>query len=260
MANAGLIAARMAEGIGRAQAPVTVFGLFGSARYNPACRDVDVLFVCKAPAEAVDYDYEKEMNDIARLMAGEDGTGGVRDPFLENIAASLCRGFERDTGVPVDIAFGPSPNERFLTTTTVHLNGPVSERMWVAFGTRFPLHAMSICNSFQVVLGDVPTRPTGIEYTHVWEMASSLERRIARVGASERFAKKLLQAIGALSGAKSCLVQDLVEASFAREHPLRQALKGSSLTALSAGELCGTLLAELYSRAESMKTLALAAS
>ena len=207
------------------------------------CRDIDVLLICETPVGSELYDYNGEMEQIARLMAGIHSDRSVLDPCLVELVKTTGAILANAIEAPIDFAFGPSPREEFLTQSTIHLNGPVTERMWAAFGKRFPIHVVSICNTFQCFLGNEPARPSKIEHVHVREMATLLEQRILRVSPNERLARKLLQALGTLSGARTCHVQDLVEAIFATRHQTRLALEDFSLKSVPVEELCKSLLA-----------------
>jgi hypothetical protein len=252
MLTPSVIVSRIGGALRSAHVGVVSLGLFGSARYEPECRDIDVLLICETPASAKDYDYQKEMEKIARLMAGSDNNPVVDPCLLETIKTTEVI-LAKEIGLPVVFAFGPSPGEQCLTQATIHLNGPVTQGMWTAFAIRFPIHATSICNVFQRFLGDNPTRPSKIEYFHVQELAFLLEQRIARVGANERLVKKLLQSLGTISGAKICQVKELIEASFTSQHPVRLALKDFSLKSVPADSLCQLLLAELRLQAKAIE-------
>ena len=220
--------------------PLTTLCHFGSSRYDPESKDIDILIAFATPAGATTYNYQKELEAIEARMKGDFSIPPAKDPFADVRVASFLQRLRDLSPFPIEEAFGPAtPDPRGDLQARIHLNGPVTDRFLHLYGERFPIHSWVIRNNSKCYLGDPPPAGTitATELFHYIELMKD------RMNSSSPFlvAKKALQTIGLLSGEKSCMPPECVSHAFTSSNPFRitieKALQDERISTLGAESL-----------------------
>lgn len=215
------IASRVAAALQAIEVPLSRVGHFGTSIHQPDAKDIDILVTLRTPSRASLHHYETTMSAIAERVAGNFSRPPPSDPNMTTDTDLIVDAARRCISIPVVAGFGPA-NVHQHESTWVHLNGPVTDACWDAFGAAFPIHAWIIRNNFTPIVGTLPTAGA-IRGHDVLRYAHQMERRLKTKPSYDYFTK-LIKTLGLLAGERSCITETCIRRIFRVTDPLRNAI------------------------------------
>ena len=190
---------------------VESFALFGSCldRSNP--NDYDLLLIAHLDANTDALETGEVIGVCRRRFRGDFSIPMPIDPYLPPIVLRAVRVFCEEANLAVSAGIGPA-NLRITDQPWIHLNGPMSAKMWSAFSVSFPIQSISILRNFHLMYG-LEMREHGIDITQnaILQYCDDMSVRIDALGLNASYFRKIIQGYAVVLGAKSSRFHECIE-------------------------------------------------